>query len=479
MSNESYAYSFSQQKAFNKYIQGHNIFITGPGGTGKSKLIRDMKEDAIQKSKNVQVCALTGCAAVLLECKAKTIHSWAGIGIANGSIDSILKKILKSIFKKKNWKEIEILIVDEVSMMSQKIFDLLDIIGKKVRKNAKPFGGIQVIFSGDFYQLPPVGNKDEIETVKFCFESEHWFETFLPENHVQLTEIFRQKDPVYTKILNQIREGRIKKSSCVTLSQYINRERSSDITIVPTKLFPTRNKVDLINQTEIIKLKSSDVEYKIKYNYDLPMTEKEKQQRLEFTKEQIQTELQYIQSNLLCEETIKLKIGCQVMCIVNIELPNGSMICNGSQGIVTHITENNSPIVKYNNGTEQLMNYHTWPSENIPGIGVSQLPLILAWALTIHKCQGATMDCAEIDVGDSIFECGQTYVALSRVKSLNGLYLTSFDPMRIKIHRKVREFYESLPQQSQSQSENKLPEAEVYTIPIATAIPIAVVDPIT
>lgn len=437
-------YSPSQQHALNKYIEGKNIFITGPGGSGKSKLIKDIKNHAIGKDKTIQVCALTGCAALLLDCKAKTVHSWAGIGIANTSNETILKRIMKTSYKMKTWKEIDILVVDEVSMMSQKIFELLDMIGKKARKNTRPFGGIQVIFSGDFYQLPPVGNKDDPETTRFCFESEQWLETFSLENHVQLIEIFRQKDPVYTAILNQIREGRIKKSSCRILEEHISRPVSQEVIIVPTKLFPTRYKVDMINQTEMVKLCTDEIEYKIKYNYDLPMTEKEKCKRLEYSKEQIQTELQYIQSNLLCEETIKLKVGCQVMCIVNIELPNGSMICNGSQGTITRITENNTPIVKYNSGVEMMMNYHVWMSENIPGIGISQIPLILAWALTIHKSQGATLDCAEIDVGSSIFECGQTYVALSRIKSLEGLYLTSFDPSKIRINKKVKDFYESL-----------------------------------
>lgn len=437
-------YSPSQQHAFNKYIEGINIFITGPGGSGKSKLIKDIRKHAIQREKNIQVCALTGCAALLLDCKAKTVHSWAGIGIANAPNETILKRILKTSYKMKTWKEIDILVIDEVSMMSQKIFELLDMIGQKARKNTRPFGGIQVIFSGDFYQLPPVGNKDEPETLRFCFESEQWLETFSLKNHLQLVEIFRQKDPVYTAILNQIREGRIKKSSCRILEEHVSRFVSQDNSIVPTKLFPTRYKVDMINQTEMVKLSTDEIEYKIKYNYDLPMTEKEKCKRLEYSKEQIQTELQYIQSNLLCEETIKLKVGCQVMCIVNIELPNGSMICNGSQGTITRITENNTPIVKYTSGVEMIMNYHVWMSENIPGIGVSQIPLILAWALTIHKSQGATLDCAEIDVGSTIFECGQTYVALSRIKSLEGLYLTSFDPSKIRINKKVKDFYESL-----------------------------------
>ena len=434
-------YSKSQQEAFNKYKEGRNIFITGPGGSGKSKLIKDIQQDARSRNKEVQVCALTGCAAVLLECKAKTIHSWAGIGIATGTIQNIVFKIINSDFKRRNWKQIDILIIDEVSMMSLKIFELLDTIGKKVRNNNKPFGGIQIIFSGDFYQLPPVGNKDEIDTTRFCFESSLWNETFSLENHIQLIEIFRQKDPAYAKILNEIREGKLHKSSCKILEKYVQREKTQDILISPTKLFPTRNKTDIINQSEMTDLITDEVEYKFKYIYDLPMSEKEKRVRLQHSPDRISVELDYIKGNLLCEEIIKLKIGCQVMCTVNIELPNGNMICNGSQGIIIKMTPNNLPVVKFNNGTEMTMGYHTWPSENIPGIGVSQIPLILAWALTIHKSQGATMDCAEIDVGNSIFECGQTYVALSRIKSLEGLFLTSFEPTKIRINKKVRDFY--------------------------------------
>jgi ATP-dependent DNA helicase PIF1 len=146
----------------------------------------------------------------------------------------------------------------------------------------------------------------------------------------------------------------------------------------------------------------------------------------------------------MCNDIVKLKVGAQVMCVVNIELPTGEMICNGSQGVVVNFSEQGLPIVKYRNGHEMTMNYHVWESENILGAGVSQIPLILAWAITIHKSQGATMDVAEVDVGSGIFECGQTYVALSRVKSLEGLYLSSFDASKIFINKKVREFYDKL-----------------------------------
>ena len=132
---------------------------------------------------------------------------------------------MKSIFKKTVWKNIDTLVIDEVSMMSKKIMEMLDTIGKKIRRSNKPFGGIQLIFSGDFYQLPPVGNKDEPDTMKFCFESELWKETFKPDNHIELKKIFRQKDEEYCKILNEIREGRIKRSSLNKLMEQVSKNQ--------------------------------------------------------------------------------------------------------------------------------------------------------------------------------------------------------------------------------------------------------------
>ena len=151
--------SKEQEFALQKFKEGKNIFITGPGGTGKSFLIKEMVKEASVLGKRINVCALTGCAAVLLQSNATTIHSWSGIGLANAPVDKILYKI-RIGKKKKNWKCVDILVIDEVSMMSKKIFDLLDIIGRKLRNQPdKPFGGIQLVFSGDFFQLPPVGKK--------------------------------------------------------------------------------------------------------------------------------------------------------------------------------------------------------------------------------------------------------------------------------------------------------------------------------
>lgn len=468
-------YSEEQINAFTAYTQGTNIFITGPGGTGKTALIKYIQKDAARKGFQIQVCALTGCAAVLLECKAKTLHSWAGIGLGTASLDQLTTKIMKNRYAKDNWKNTDILVVDEVSMMSQKLFELLDAIGKTIRKNSKPFGGIQLIFSGDFYQLPPVGDKDDPETVKFCFESMLWSQTFSLKKHVQLTKIFRQADPVYQKILNQIREGRLKRSSNEALLHNVGRQFLQGDKVRPTKLFPTRNKVEQVNTKEMNGLKTDELEYKLKYHSDLEMTSTEMVKRRQFTREQIQTELLYLKANLRCDEVVKLKVGAQVMCIVNIELDNGQTLCNGSQGVITRLSEQGLPVVKFGS-FETVMGYHVWPSENIPGIGVSQLPLILAWALTIHKSQGATLDIAEIDAGSGIFECGQTYVALSRVKSLEGLYLTSFDASKIKVSRKVQEFYNSISISDDKKEEvivtKAIAVAEPIAIPIAVAVPI-------
>ncbi len=461
-------FSEEQQQSFNKYIQGQNIFITGPGGTGKSALIRYIKQYADARCKMIQVCALTGCASVLLECKAKTLHSWSGIGLGKGTIENLIKKVQKNKHSKAAWRETEILVVDEVSMMSLKLFETLDAIGKSVRKDRRPFGGLQLIFSGDFYQLPPVGDKDDPDTCKFCFESELWFSTFPKQNHIQLKKIFRQNDPVYQTILNQVREGRLKRLTNDILLNQVDKTPSEELTIKPTKLFPTRNKVDSINTSEMDKLEGDQVEFKIKYHGDLEMTAKEKLQRMQFTPEQIKIELQFLKGNLRCDEIIKLKIGSQIMCIVNIELTNGEMLCNGSQGIVVRFTQDGLPVIRFSranstnssSGFEIPMTYHIWPSETIPGVGVSQLPIILAWALTIHKAQGATLDIAEIDAGSSIFECGQTYVALSRVKSLEGLYLTSYDVKKIRVNKKVQDFYQLITNTTTITTDSKVEKVE-------------------
>jgi ATP-dependent DNA helicase PIF1 len=462
--NDSFQEHMSPEQilAFGKYKSGQNVFITGPGGTGKSALIREMYKYANQQGHNIQVCALTGCAAVMLECKAKTIHSWAGIGLANGDTERIVERVDKNFLKKKDWRKTRTLIVDEVSMMSKRLFDILDIVGKTARNcHSRPFGGIQLVFCGDFYQLPPVGtNTEDPDNARFCFESECWFHTFPKENHIQLKQIFRQNDPVYCQILNQVREGRITRRTDEILRSRVGvllPEVSEDGTpqTKPTILYATRARVDEINRLEMDKLAILDPDsptykYELKYQTDLPLPDKERQIRATQSKERITAELTSLKNSILCDDTIHLKVGAQVMCVVNMEetlTTSATPICNGSQGVIVRMTTTTVPplpVVRFDNGLEMTVNYHTWLSDNIPGIGVSQIPLILSWAITIHKSQGATLERCIIDIGGGVFEAGQSYVALSRIKSLEGVSIMSYDVTRILVNKKVKAFYAQL-----------------------------------
>ena len=476
-------FSPEQQLAFDKYVSGENIFITGPGGAGKSYLIKKIASHAKQNGKKVSICAMTGCAAILLNCGAKTLHSWAGIGLARGDDDLIAGRIVTNNYKRNNWKYTSLLIVDEVSMLSFRLFNLLDHIGQRVRKNGHPFGGIQLVFCGDFYQLPPIGNEGDPDSSRFCFESPLWNHAFsnsnFETNQIPLKTIFRQKDHSFTKILNQIREGRLTKTPYNTLLSYVGREVDPELPVKPTILLPTRRAVDAINRTEMEKLTTDVKEFGCKpvelvddeevlrqekqkeedkkaeteklesffQKMSLKPTSKDEDKKEKSKKkkshsaEQKKRETDFLINNALFEKNLKLRVGAQVMCIANIDMEAG--IYNGSQGVIQEFV-GDSPVVRFYNGIVKTISPHTWLSENIPGLGVAQIPLILAWAVTIHKSQGATLDVAQIDIGSGIFECGQSYVALSRVSDLSGLYLSSFNPQKIKVNKKVKDYYKDL-----------------------------------
>tara|TARA_B110000967_G_C18893933_1_gene569281 strand:- start:2767 stop:4275 length:1509 start_codon:yes stop_codon:yes gene_type:complete len=440
--------SLEQKVAYDKFILGNNIFVSGPGGTGKTKLIQYFVQHANKTYKKIQVCAMTGCAAnILTHCNARTLHSWSGIRLAKGPNEEIINSVMKNFKCMNNWKKIKCLIIDEVSMLSLKILKLLNELAKKIRNSEQPFGGIQIVFTGDFYQLPPVGNSNnDIDSNSFCFQSLLWNTLFSQDNHIILTKIFRQKDQKYINILQQIRMGKIDEDNIEILKQYVDRKKDdNDITI--TKLFSLRSKVDYINSTMYSKI--NDIEYIYKTIVDtnyidchgkyIPKTTNTLNQKI------IDYEINHLITNMSSKQTLSLKTGSTVMCTVNLDLNNG--ICNGSQGTVIGFTNNDShyPIVKFYNGTIRTLSPYYWVSENYSNIAIGQIPLILAWAITIHKIQGATLKTAEIDIGKTIFESGQTYVALSRIESLDGLYLSSFDPNKIKTNELVNNFYENIP----------------------------------
>ena len=262
--------SNEQKYALEKFKQGHNLFITGPGGTGKSKLIKDFVIYCYKIKKSVQVTALTGCAAILLGHNAKTIHSWSGIKLCRGEPEKIVEQILSNKRALKNWKSIKVLIIDEVSMMSAKMFDVLNRIGKMIRRSDQPFGGIQIILTGDFYQLPPIENKGEPESGKFCFQSLQWNTTFPYENQVVLSKIFRQKDQTYINILNEIRTGELTDENIKLLRTYVNRsynkEEHNGVSL--TKLYPVKNSVDVINSSMFKALPDETKDYILSVHKD-------------------------------------------------------------------------------------------------------------------------------------------------------------------------------------------------------------------
>jgi ATP-dependent DNA helicase PIF1 len=446
-----------QKYALHKFKLGENLFITGPGGTGKTTLIRHLIDSAKEDKKNVQVCALTGCAAVLLNCGARTIHSWSGIKLARGEPKNIIDTVLRSKRLLKNWKSTKVLIVDEVSMMSKKIFNILNEIGKRARLSQLPFGGIQVIYTGDFFQLPPVGNNmDDPGTEDFCFESEEWNHVFKKENHIELTTIFRQRDLDYIEVLNEIRRGDLSEKNSKLLETYVGREyvNTENTRFIPTKIFPTRVKADYVNTMMFKRLDEDEYHFEFTIKTDCKtmldsgklFTPEQTIKCERMTQQEGEYELENLKNNTSCEQLLKLKKGANVLCRVNIDIESG--ICNGSQGIITRIEERgNAAIieVKFTNGLTRIIEPHWWQSEEFPCIAIRQYPLSLSWAMTIHKIQGATLAMAEMDIGNAIFEYGQTYVALSRIQSLNGLYLSAFNPKKIRSNPKVIEFYNNIP----------------------------------
>jgi ATP-dependent DNA helicase PIF1 len=429
-------------------LEDENLFLTGGGGVGKSYLLSVIYTEfpglkkrmfaaknpgSVAKLPRIQMCAMTGCAALLLGHKAKTLHSWAGIGLGKGSVSELYVKIRRNQKSMRNWLCTDLLIIDEVSMMTAELLDKLNEIGKKVRSNKKPFGGIQVLLVGDFFQLPPVNKSDE-ET-KFAFESDAWKE--LITSCIELTEIQRQKDEVFQRVLKEARVGALTKDSCELLSQYQGRDWKEN-KIRPTLLFPRRAEVDMINDSNLRALTGRRYTYKARLVYDGKIPE-----GFSESNEGFQKALQMFDSDAAYSKELELILNAQVMLIANTDPDSG--LVNGSRGVITGFCPSTElPIVEFLNGVKKIVGTHTWPIEDFEFVSRAQVPLRLAYAVTIHKSQGATLDSALVDIGSGVFEFGQAYVALSRVRSLEALYVYDFEPTAFKAHPKVKEFYKKL-----------------------------------
>ena len=428
--------STEQLFAFKKWKEGNNIFISGPGGCGKTHFIKYLNNHS--DGKKIQICAMTGCAALLLGCNSKTLHSFTGIQLGNGSVDDIVNKIKRKYHLVQNWRKIDCLVVDEVSMMSKSLLELLDTIAKKIRNNSRMFGGIQLVFSGDFFQLPPPNDEN------FCFESPLWFKLFPKDSHFIFSTIFRQKDLEFQNLLNQVRIGNLDKKNEKILQSYVGRSIQNNIQ--PVQLFPKKYMVNYINNHIYSKINKIEKKYNLKIieNCDTyiennkPIPEKIIISCQKISKKEKENEIRSLIYNSNWENSLFLKKGTIVMCTFTIDLKKG--ICNGSQGIITDF-QDDYPILRFFNGVTRKIDYQQIQSEKYPTLCISHLPLCHSWAMTIHKIQGSTLDCAEIDIGEQIFTYGQTYFALSRLKSFDGLFLKNFSKKNIVANPKVSNFY--------------------------------------
>lgn len=428
-SNDTTGLTELQRKAFFSMQMGDSVFITGPAGVGKSHCI-SVYRNWVSKidSLNVAVTSMTGVSA--LEIKGNTIHNWSGIGLGKESAGELARTIWSRKKYRKRWLEINVLIIDEISMMTPDTLDKLDHIAKSIRKNSNPFGGIQLILSGDLCQLKPV------KTDEFCYEAKCW--PFVIKKMFHFTEIIRQKNKVFQSVLNNIRMGIVTKKDSELLQSRVKLHPPDGI-IKPTKLYSRKKIVQKTNTEALNKLKAEGnpsktytAKYRIENNSSYKLTEK-----------QTKTFVDKMRSRCQAEDLLELAIGSQVMLICNLDVEKG--YANGSRGVVAALTDE-GPKVYFRNGHEELIDQWTWTdsSENRVNVSKIQIPLILADAATIHKAQGCTIDYLEVDLGRSIFDYGQSYTALSRVRELDGLFITDIDYSKIKLHPKVREFYNKL-----------------------------------
>jgi len=424
-----------QRAAYDSICAGKSIFLTGPGGTGKSFLINQIYETLDTQGKCVALTAMTGCAALLLHSKAKTLHSWAGIGLGTDSVPLLISKVRKSRRAAVRWLKTDILVIDEVSMMTPDLFEKLDELGKKVRRNERPFGGLQLVLVGDFFQLPPISRDAE---TAFVFESPVWNTLGLVKH--DLTEIVRQKDPIFQGILNEARRGTLSKASMKILRKRMNIDYTG-LEIKPTMLFTRRAEVDQINMSHLRKLCEPD-----ERRIFTPLTAfhpTKPTQGLDLKSPEVLDAIKVLDNNASYSRELIIAKGAQVMLLANLN-PEAGLV-NGSRGVVVGVQPTDSspelvPLVKFKS-CEMLIGDHSWDIADFPGIIRKQIPLRLAYAVTIHKAQGATLDCALIDVGGRTFEYGQAYVALSRLKDLESLYIHDLDVTAFRAHPKVLEFY--------------------------------------
>jgi ATP-dependent DNA helicase PIF1 len=409
---------------------GKSLFLTGPPGVGKSFTLRNIIQYLDEIQNNYGLTAMTGCAAILI--KGQTLHSFLGIGLGNETIEKIYEK-LKDKKKFNELKNLDTLIIDEISMMNDKFFEKISKLLSKIKNNNKPFGNIRLILIGDFYQLPPTDGE-------YCFKSKLW--NMVNMTTVELNEPMRQKDDiVFQKLLNNIRKGKITKANYNELKKLNDTDFS---TIIPTKIYCLKTDVNRINTyyfnkllMENNKLKSEEVNNYIENNtiecYPNNENITDSTDSSKVFKYGIVTNEKYVNKN---DYEVSLIKGAEVMITRNINIENE--LVNGKKGKIVNLTSN-YVIIKDDYNIKHKIDYYK--DENAYNKYVKFMPLTLAYAITVHKSQGSTLDYIEIDGSNNNFAPGQFYTALSRAKTLKNIRLKNLDKDALIINKDVLNFY--------------------------------------
>jgi ATP-dependent DNA helicase PIF1 len=502
--------SLDQQQSLQLVLDGQNVFITGPGGTGKSYLIAHIVRELEAAGKRVAVTASTGVAAFNIG--GQTVHSWSGLGICQGRAKEILRRFRhKRGDSLKNITETNVLLIDEISMLSPKFLVALDLVTKMARGHPdKPLGGLQVILIGDFLQLPPVPEKETedypsrwqkygiTKETRFAFQLPLWNQ--LIDAVILLTKPFRQENAELFHMLNQVRMAQVSQKTMDRFYDCGYTEFPND-DIQPTKLLVFCRSVDEINQKELAKLGGSSELFTAKFGYspavcspkgtvptDSILDLEELQRRKKLIRQHIEGSViarRNTNANTKTQEPdskkrkrqenrkepkdqfqfntdVELKVGAQVMLVANLDFAKG--LVNGTRGIIIgfetvevdsknikafQFTDETSdikcPRVKFTTGQTRTLMPHKWITEDrdVGEVWLSQFPLKLAWGATVHRAQGLSLTRATIDLSGA-FEYGQAYVALSRIRSLEGLKLVGFGPKSIQAHPAALKFYRDL-----------------------------------